>query len=163
MRKRAPAGHRNKKFFLDLRILSSEERRLKGQWFLISAVVASGVFFALSLLMQDYFTTDSSFFAGQNNEHYFYNVAQQFDNIVSTTKTNVACTNLTTKLDELKTTTERELADHGLFVFFEYRIRNNPCSIAGNNVTLDFLVANQNYILYNLTSYTSPAQIIGAA
>ncbi len=163
MRKRAAASQKyNSSFLGSLAFFFQEKRSAKGQWFIISAVVVSSVFFAISLLMKDYFLIDSSYFAGLNNDHYFYDVVQQFDKIVATTPSNVSCTNLTTRLNELKAVTEHELASRGLLAVLDYRIMNSPCATV-NTVRLDFLVARESEILYNLTSYSSPSQIIGAA
>lgn len=50
---------------------------MKGQWFIISAVIASGVFLAISVLFRDYFLVDSSVTASINEDFYFTNIEDQ--------------------------------------------------------------------------------------
>jgi len=50
---------------------------MKGQWFIISAVVASGVFLAISVLFRDYFMVDSAAVTERNEPFYFKNIEQQ--------------------------------------------------------------------------------------
>lgn len=132
---------------------------MKGQWFLISAVVVSGVFLALSLFFKDYFIVDTSSPAKINNDFYFYNINRQLDSIVDKTITNdpPTCINLTTSLDEFKALTERTLAPRGLFLFLNYEILD--CDV-NNVVAFDVLVASQDKIIYNVSTL-SPNEIIG--
>jgi hypothetical protein len=161
--KRTSVSQNDNKFLFAIPsfFFSKEKARPKGQWFIISAVIASGVFLGLSMLLKDYFIIDSSSYAMVNNDYYFYNTLDQFRNVVSDTPTYVSCINLTTNLDEFRAFTQKELAAKGLFVFMNYTVTppcNNP-----NTVKLDLLIASENGLLYNFSSYVSPKQVIGAA
>ncbi len=132
----------------------------KGQWFIISAVVASSIFFSISVLLKDYFIVDSSDEAGINNDYYFSDIVEQFNYIVATTQTNMSCSNLTSRLDELKAASERLLAPKGMFVYMKYTLP--PVCGEINNVRLDLIVASEKEIIYNVSS-VYPAGIIGAS
>jgi 5'(3')-deoxyribonucleotidase len=131
---------------------------MKGQWFLISAVVASTVFFSISLMLEGYFASDSSEQASINKDFYFYNILEQVNNIVATTPTNISCVNLTTNLNEFKTVTERTLASKGYFSYLEYTI-TPPCG-AVNIVKIDLIIATSKGQMYNFSTYTDPKQIV---
>lgn len=122
---------------------------MKGQWFIISAVVASSIFLGLSFLLKDYFVLDSSDAGKINNDFFFYNINNQLDSIVQNTVTIAGnCVNLTTALDEFKTIAERDLAAKGLFLRIDYTIvQCNP-----NIVKFDFIVATDEEIIYNFTT-----------
>ena len=134
---------------------------MKGQWFIISAVVASSIFFGISVMMKDYFVLDSSQTAAVNSDYYFYNIQNQFDKIVATTLTNVSCVNLTTNLNEFKTVAEKSLAGKGYLALLEYTI-TPPCG-SSNIVKMDLLIADSRQMLYNFSTYSNVTQIIGAA
>lgn len=133
---------------------------MKGQWFLISAVIASSAFLALSLFFKDYFVLDTSSPAKINNDLYLYSISGQLDNIVSTSITNdpPRCINLTTGIDEFKTLTERTLAPKGLFVFLNYTVLD--CT-TNNIVAFDILVASHDEVIYNFTTLRNSSQVIG--
>ncbi|HLC68109.1 MAG TPA: hypothetical protein VJI12_04500 [archaeon] len=134
---------------------------MKGQWFIISAVVASSIFFGISVMMKDYFVLDSSQTASMNSDYYFYNIQNQFNKIVATTVTNVNCINLTTNLNEFKTVTEKSLAGKGYFALLEYQV-TPPCG-ANNIVKMDLIIADGRQTIYNFSTYSNVNQIIGAA
>lgn len=131
---------------------------MKGQWFIISAVVASSVFLGISLLLKDYFVTDSSVPATANNDHYFSNINREFDQIISSTPTSPGnCLNLTTRLDEFKALTGHEMAARGVLLSLQYTIQQ--CS--PNQVKADILLASNNQVIYNFTTLKNVSQIIG--
>ena len=131
---------------------------MKGQWFIISAVVASSVFLGISMLLRDYFIIDSSTSATINTEHYFYNVNRELDNIVSHTPASpVNCINLTTNLDAFKALTQQELAARGILFSLEYAIVQ--CS--PNIVNFDLLMASNNEVIYNFSTRKNASDIIG--
>ena len=131
---------------------------MKGQWFIISAVVASSVFLGISLLLKDYFVIDSSASAAVNNDHYFRNIDRELDSIVMKTPTSPGnCVNLTTNLEEFKTLTQQELAARGMLLSMEYNIIQ--CS--PNVVNFDLLVASNSQVLYNFTTRSQASEIIG--
>jgi hypothetical protein len=134
---------------------------MKGQWFIISAVVASSIFFTVSVLLKDYFVVDSSHEAAISNDYYFYDIVEQFNYIVATTPTNVSCSNLTARLDELKAVAERTLSPKGMFVFLNYTLP--PSCSESNYVSMNLLIASEKEIIYNISSGATPGQIIGAS
>ncbi|MFC2142912.1 hypothetical protein ACFLQN_00775 [Candidatus Aenigmatarchaeota archaeon] len=50
---------------------------MKGQWFIISAVVASGAFLAISVLFRGYFILDSNIISQMDEDFYFQNIKQE--------------------------------------------------------------------------------------
>ncbi|MFA4819336.1 MAG: hypothetical protein WC613_00075 [Candidatus Aenigmatarchaeota archaeon] len=132
---------------------------MKGQWFIISAVIISSVFLGISLLLKDYFVVDPSSPARISNDIYFNSITKQLDNIIKNTVTddNPTCRNLSTNLKELNATAWNILAPKGIFFYMKYNI--NDCDVT-NNVSLDFLVASQDGLIYNFTTLNSPSQIL---
>lgn len=131
---------------------------MKGQWFIISAVVASSVFLGISMLLKDYFIIDSSKSATINDDHYFYNINREVDNIVAHTPTTPGnCINLTTNLDAFKALAQQEMAARGILLSLEYNIVQ--CS--PNHVNFDILTASNGEVIYNFTTRKSASEIIG--
>ncbi len=134
---------------------------MKGQWFIISAVVATSVFLSISVLLEDYFIIDASSQARVSNDFHFYNIMDQFNYIAENTMTNGSCINLTTRLDELKKLTEDSLGAKGFLVNLEYTINPPDCS-GSETVDIDLLVASHEQIIFNFTKYNSSQELIGA-
>lgn len=137
---------------------------MRGQWFIISAVVASSIFLGMSFLLKDYFAVNSAETARVNNAFYFNSIQEQLDNVVRNTVTHTNCMNLTTNLAELKWLAEKELAARGIFARVEY----NPSMIVCNTnpptesaVKFDFIVASHDQIIYNFTTRQYPGDFIG--
>ncbi|MEK6888019.1 MAG: hypothetical protein AABX14_03685 [Candidatus Aenigmatarchaeota archaeon] len=132
---------------------------MKGQWFIISAVVVSSVLLGISLMLKDYFVVDSSLPVRTTDVFYFKSVNEQLDNIIRNTVTDdhPTCINLSTNLNELNATTSNMLASRGIFFYLKYNIKG--CDTT-NDVDVDFLVASQNSIIYNFTTLSSPSQIL---
>lgn len=132
---------------------------MKGQWFIISAVVVSSVFLGISLVLKDYFVVDSSTPVRTSDAFYFQSIEEQIDSIIKNTVTDdhPACINLSTNLNELNATASNVLASKGIFFYLKYNIKS--CD-ATNDVDVDFLVASQNGIIYNFTTLSSPSQIL---
>ncbi len=131
---------------------------MKGQWFIISAVVASSVFLGISLLLKDYFVVDSSAAVTVNNDHYFYNINRELDNIVANTHTSPGnCINLTTSLDGFRTLTQQEMAARGVLLSLEYTI----VQCGPNQVNFDILMASNDEVIYNFTTRKNASEIIG--
>ncbi len=133
---------------------------MKGQWFIISAVVATSVFLSISMLLQNYFIVDSSSQARVNADYYFYNFLDQFNEARKVT-TDGNCTNLTTNLESLKNMVQNTLASKGLFMYFEYQIVPPDCS-GDEDVNMDLVIATREQIIYNFTNYNTTDEIIGA-
>ncbi|MBS3051314.1 MAG: hypothetical protein J4400_04140 [Candidatus Aenigmarchaeota archaeon] len=136
---------------------------MRGQWFIISAVVASSIFLGMSLLLRDYFVVDSADTARVNNAFYFNSMEEQLDSILRETVTSQSnCVNLTTSLDELKWLAEKELASKGVFAKIEYNVAQ--CNVnppAESVVKFDFIVASHDQIIYNFTTRKYPSELIG--
>lgn len=66
----------------------SKENRRKGQWFFISAVIASGIFLSISVIFKDYFAVDSSPVLS-DEDFYFSNIK---DGLVTAIKSDPDCT-----------------------------------------------------------------------
>lgn len=132
---------------------------MKGQWFIISAVVVSSVFLGISLVLKDYFVVDSSSPVRTTDVFYFKSINEQLDNIIKNTVTDdhPTCVNLSTNLNELNTTTSKTLAAKGIFFYLKYNIKG--CDTT-NDVDVDLLVASQNGMVYNFTTLSSPSQIL---
>ena len=131
---------------------------MKGQWFIISAVVASSVFLGISMLLKDYFVVDSSVSATMNNDHYFYSISNELGNIVANTPTSPGdCLNLTTRLDEFRALSQQEMAARGILLSLEYSVVQ--CS--PNRVNFDVLMASNNEVIYNFSTRKSASEIIG--
>lgn len=132
---------------------------MKGQWFIISAVIASSVFLTLSLFLKDYFVTDTSSQAGISNDFYLHNIQEQLDRLVATAITDdpPTCINLTTNLNEFRAVAERVLAARGLFLNLNYTIAD--CS-AANDVKFNIIIASQEAVVYNFTTH-KVSDIIG--
>ena len=134
---------------------------MKGQWFIISAVVVSSVFLGISLVLKDYFVVDSSSPAKTADIFYFKSINVQLDNIIKNTVTDdhPTCINLSTNLNELNATAVNVLASKSIFYYLKYNIKS--CDTT-NDVDVDLLVASQNGMIYNFTTLSSPSQILGA-
>jgi hypothetical protein len=131
---------------------------VKGQWFIISAVVASSIFLGISLLLKDYFIVDSSIPATVSNDHYFYNINHELDSIVANTPTSPAdCTNLITNLDSFRTLAGQEMAARGILLSLEY----NVIQCSPNRVNFDLLLASNDQIIYNFSTRKFASEIIG--
>ena len=92
---------------------------MKGQWFIISAVIASGVFLTMSVLFRDYFLVDSSVVASVNEDFYFRNVKNQIDSLryLDGGCSESAVYNQNYK--ELKYLAETKMASIGYFLFID--------------------------------------------
>ncbi len=90
---------------------------MKGQWFIISAVVASGVFLAMSVLFRDYFLVDSSTVASINEDFYFKNVEQQLALLASMDDGCANPSQYEQNYLEFKEFAERKIARLGYFLF----------------------------------------------
>lgn len=55
----------------------------KGQWFLLSAVIASATFLSISLMYKGYLSIDSSDAAKANEDFFFMNIVSELNRTVS--------------------------------------------------------------------------------
>jgi hypothetical protein len=112
----------------------------KGQWFLISAVIVSGAFLAISALFHGYYDIDSSVIGKYNENYYFQNIKDQFNNIIQASD----CTNMAANLKEFVYFAEQSMQKNGYVLFINYTIIN----CADKNVRRGFLLASNKAVLY---------------
>jgi hypothetical protein len=55
----------------------------KGQWFILSAVIASAAFLSISLMYRGYFSIDTSSLAKVNEDFFFLNALEELNKTVS--------------------------------------------------------------------------------
>jgi hypothetical protein len=87
---------------------------MKGQWFLISAVVATGVFLAISTLFKSYLVIDTAGVARTNEDFYFHNIDDQFNALAARTN----CDDRVMR--EFRAFVEREMGNLGYLVYMNY-------------------------------------------
>ena len=116
----------------------------KGQWFLVSAVIASGTFLAISILFSDYFTADTSKPALIDEDYHFSNVKSGMNRIVQLSdRTAVGgLTNMDRNLRAFIQFSKQELAEIGYFLHVEYTI--NDCN--AKKVDFGILLASDRYV-----------------
>ena len=89
--------------------------RKKGQWFLISAVIATGGFLAISLLYQGYFVTDPSRITYDDMNQQFMSIRNQLYTIKSNCNSAL--------LDETIKFNQKTMSEKGYFL----TVVNNGC------------------------------------
>src|SRR3989338_9120406 len=114
---------------------------MKGQWFLISAVVAVGAFLSISVYFRDYFAFDSYEVLRVNEDYHFSNINHQFDNVVSQSN----CINLDTNLNEFEKFSEKSMAEMGYFLYMKHTIL--ACAEAGKSVTKQMILASDKAVI----------------
>lgn len=67
---------------------SGKRTSSKGQWFFISAVIASGIFLSISVIFKDYFAVDSS--AALSDEDFYFSSIK--DGLITAIKSDPSCT-----------------------------------------------------------------------
>lgn len=82
---------------------------MKGQWFLISAVIVTGVFLTISFLLKSYYYTDTSKIAVTDEDYYFRNIVYELN------KTILSSYNL----DEFISFAEKSMAEKGYLLKIE--------------------------------------------
>jgi hypothetical protein len=116
------------------------DRKSKGQWFLVSAVMATGVFLVISMLFRSYSAVDTSESARVTEDYYFNNVKQQFSNAVAAS----TCADMDANLREYRAFAQRELNSLGYRLYLDYTI--NDCAIP--DVSVGLLVASSRFMVY---------------
>ncbi len=114
---------------------------MKGQWFLISAVIAVGAFLSISVYFRDYFAMDSSEVLRVNEEYHFSNINQQFDSVVSQSN----CANLDINLKEFEAFSEKSMAELGYFLYIKHKI--NSCSGSEKSVAKQMVLASDRAVI----------------
>ena len=110
----------------------------KGQWFLISAVIASGAFLAISILFNNYFVVDTSEPALIDEGFYFDSVKDGMERTIDLSD----CTNMDRNLRSFVQFSEEKLTAIGYFLHVEYTI--NSC--AAKDVDYGILLASDRYV-----------------
>ncbi|GEM_PF-2825895 len=90
--------------------------RSKGQWFLISAVIATGAFLSISLVLKDYFVVDASDQARGREDAYLSNLKEQFAQVVEQS----SCDEMQKNLNSYIAFVRSRLSESGYFVYIEY-------------------------------------------
>lgn len=98
----------------------SRSSRSKGQWFLISAVIAVSAFLSISIVLKDFFVIDSSVTARNREDQYMWNIKEQFENVVEKS----SCTEMDANLNEYMNFVKNRLWESGYLVYIEYA--HNP-------------------------------------
>jgi hypothetical protein len=113
----------------------------KGQWFLISAVIVSGAFLAISVLFRGYYEIDTSLIAKYNEDYHFQNIKEQFNNIVQVSD----CTNMEKNLKEFVYFAEQSMQERGYLLFINYTIYyiDDSCIVRRG-----FLLASEKAVIY---------------
>ena len=97
--------------------------RKKGQWFLISAVIAVGAFLAISFVMKDFFLVDASDTARLSDNYYYWNVQDQFYEVVSQSQCGPGNSIMDSNLQEFISFSRSDLARKGYFLHVQYNIQ----------------------------------------
>ena len=98
-------------------------RLSKGQWFIISAVVMSGVFLVISSMLKVSFGVDASEVGRRNEGFYFNNIREQISNIESKC---LAGGDMSRDMKEFAEFSRRSMESRGYLFFMNYTI--NGCS-----------------------------------
>jgi len=96
------------------------QSRSKGQWFLISAVIVTGAFLSISLVLKDYFVIDASGQASGREDVYLWNIKDQFAQVVEQS----SCDEMGNNLNSYITFVRNRMSESGYLVYIEYG--NNP-------------------------------------
>jgi len=123
----------------------------KGQWFIISAVVVSGAFLAISFLFRSYYDTDTSSVTRYDEDFHFQNIKEQFDNTIKLSN----CANLEKNLKEFVYFAEQRMQENGYLLVINYTIVG--CEADVGNVRRGILLASENAVLYD---NINPADVI---
>ncbi|MBI3190443.1 hypothetical protein HYZ41_01935 [archaeon] len=113
---------------------------MKGQWFLISAVVATTIFLVISGLFKSYFVADSSLIARSNEGFYFHNIEQQINNSIYQPD----CTMMERSLREFRSFVQKEIEKFGYVAFVNY---SYVCEPGIRTVTPGIFVSSERMIL----------------
>src|SRR3989344_4312597 len=106
----------------------------KGQFFLVSAIMITGVFLVISMLFRNYGIVDNSETARVNEDVYFHNIKQQFSSVVAQS----SCPDMDRNLRDYREFVQRETNAVGYRLFLNYTINN----CAAKQVDLQLIVAS---------------------
>ncbi|MCX6815279.1 MAG: hypothetical protein NT120_00310 [Candidatus Aenigmarchaeota archaeon] len=125
---------------------------MKGQWFLISAVIVTGVFLSMSTLFKTYSLMDPSVTARNNENIYFDNIKEKFYDVVSGSD----CTNMNRNLREFTTFTSREVGALGYLLLMNYSV---DCNTKQSGLSI-FLASSKVILCKNYNISTALPNII---
>jgi hypothetical protein len=97
---------------------------MRGQWFLISAVIIVGVFLLVSTFFRDYYATDTTAVPRMDEEHYFWELKMNFNGVVRASD----CDNLEDNLNEFSAFSRQKMAELGYFLYLNYTIDMTDCT-----------------------------------
>jgi hypothetical protein len=126
-----------RKSYLSGKTMETTNRRKptsKGQWFILSAVMATGVFLAISGLFKTYNVIDTSESARINEDFQFFNIRDQFNNVVAQTPCTGDNTELSKNLREFKAFSERSASEMGYLLYINYSLTN--CAVTSTGILL---------------------------
>ncbi len=90
----------------------------KGQWFIVSAVIATGAFLSISLVLKDFFVVDASNDARTREDFYLWDIRDQFERTVQLS----TCNEMQKQLDDLIAFSRSRLQESGYLVYAEYQL-----------------------------------------
>jgi len=126
----------------------------KGQWFLISTVVAVGALLSVSLVMKDFFAVDASTTSRSREGFYEWDLKEQFENIVNQS----SCADMQKNLDDFISFSRARLWESGYLVYIEYQQtagKTKPYSYICNDspkvrdIGKGILIATQDAVYYD--------------
>ena len=109
-----PEGEKNRRFVAP-----------KGQWYLVSAVMLSGIFLIISTMFKGYFLVDPST-AITNEDYYFWSLQDGYNEILNSDISD--CYELDRSLDEYITLSKAKMAQMGYFLFMNKSVDCNIVS-----------------------------------
>jgi|GEM_PF-7041743 len=127
----------------------------KGQWFLVSAVLATGAFLAISFLFRTYFASDSSIVARTSEDFYFSNLRDQLDYLAAR---NCPAGDFYGDFSELKEASNRILSALGYAVRMDvvsFDCAQNPA------YKLKLLVASSRFVVCQNYDQAEVSSVIG--
>ena len=123
------------------RSLSSNK---KGQWFLISTVIASVAFLSISFLFKDYFIVDTSATAMAYEDFYFWDIKNGLNEMVSIHGFDQpTCEDLGYRLDEFSYLVGSNMNEIGYYFF-----ANKTVDCPGRVVNFGILLASDRMVIY---------------
>lgn len=110
---------------------------MKGQWFVISAVMVSTAMLFLSILYRDYHVTDNFQVTSRNEDYYLESIAKGFSQTVTDFDT-PNCRYLKDNLTEYIYFAKQKAAEKGYFLDLYYTITNANCTnrVIGLNLVM---------------------------
>ena len=123
------------------RLLSSSK---KGQWFIISTVIASMAFLSISLLFKNYFVVDTASVATNDEDFYFWNIKYGLTETVNIVGYDIPyCVRLENALNDFIGYSKTRMAEMGYYLYAEKII-----DCAGGTTDFGILLASDDMLVY---------------